>query len=86
MNKKFKGNVINIGSNIEHEISYYVKEISKFMSYSGKLIFDTKQPSGTPRKKLNITKATKLGWKSKISFKVGLEKTYESFKKGQIRK
>ena len=85
MNKKFEGNIINIGSSIEYSIKDYTKKICNFMSYNGKIIFDTNKPSGTPRKKLDVRKAKKLGWHSETSFLEGLKKTYESFKKGQIR-
>ena len=85
MNKSFNGSFLNIGSNVEHTIKDYTKIICKFLSYKGKIIFDNNKPSGTPRKKLNTSQASKLGWKSTTTFLKGLEITYKSYLKSIIK-
>lgn len=86
MNKNFNGTIINIGSTIEHTIKKYVLMICEKMNYNGKLIFDKSKPSGTPRKKMDLSKSNKYKWKAKTSFKEGLSITLKSFTNGEIRK
>ena len=50
-----------------------IKEIT---GYKGKIVFDTTKPDGTPRKLLDVTKLSKLGWKGKIILKEGIKKVY----------
>ena len=73
MNTSFSGTIINIGSNIEHKIIDYVKIICKKMDYDGKLILDLSKPSGTPRKRLSLSKIKKFNWKAKTSLEEGLD-------------
>ena len=79
MNHNFKGTIINIGSNIEHKIIDYVKIICNIMNFKGKLELDLSKPSGTPRKKLCLSKIKKLNWKPKTSLEDGLNLTIKSF-------
>ena len=79
INQTFKGTIINVGSNIEHKIIDYVKIICKIMNYKGKLVLDLTKPSGTPRKKLSLTKINKFNWKAKTSLKDGLNLVIKSF-------
>ena len=43
----------------------------------GKIVFDTSKPDGTPRKLLDVSKLSRLGWKSKIGLEEGIQKTYD---------
>jgi GDP-L-fucose synthase len=49
------------------------------VGYSGRLIFDSTKPDGTPRKLLDTTRLTGLGWQPRISLQEGIAKTYEWF-------
>ena len=51
------------------------------IGYRGRLIFDASKPDGTPRKLLDVTRLTGLGWRPKIPLKLGIESTYTWFKK-----
>ena len=53
--------------------------IGAVVGYSGELKFDSSRPDGTPRKLLDVSTLTKLGWRAKIPLKVGLESTYAWF-------
>jgi GDP-L-fucose synthase len=55
--------------------------ISEIVNYKGKLIFNTSYPDGTPRKLLDITKMSELGWEPKISLSDGLIRTILEYKK-----
>lgn len=68
---------INIGSGVDTTIKELAKEIVEVVGYSGKLVFDSTKPDGTPRKLLDVSMAKKLGWAAKTSLRQGLERTYE---------
>ena len=52
----------------------YLKEI---IGFKGELHFDTSKPDGTPQKLMDVSRINSLGWKAKISLRVGIQKTYE---------
>tara|TARA_Y100001970_G_scaffold293137_1_gene438020 strand:- start:977 stop:1918 length:942 start_codon:yes stop_codon:yes gene_type:complete len=82
MKKKTKEVIINIGTGKDYSILNYVKIISKVLipNKKFKIKFDKSKPNGTPRKVLDISLASKYGWKSKIKLKDAIEQTYKSFK------
>jgi GDP-L-fucose synthase len=53
------------------------------VGFSGTLEFDNTKPDGTPRKLLDLTRLTKLGWQPKISLREGINSTYEWFLKNR---
>ncbi len=81
LNKKTKETLINIGSGFEKSILQYSKIILKELNLNLKIKKDLSKPDGTPRKILDISIAQKYGWKSKISFREGFNKTYLEYKK-----
>jgi GDP-L-fucose synthase len=65
---------IGIGEDLSiKELSEMIKEIT---GYNGKIVFDSSKPDGTPRKLLDISKLSSLGWKAKIPLQNGIERTY----------
>lgn len=78
-NENIKG-VINIGSGEEITIKDLANIIKKLVGYNGKIIFDSKYPDGTYRKRLDLSKIEKLNIKCDVSLKDGLKITYEDFK------
>ncbi len=68
--------IINIGSGHEVSIKQLAEIICEIVGYTGQISFDTSMPDGTPRKFLDISKLTKLGWKAKTDLQAGIKKTY----------
>jgi GDP-L-fucose synthase len=68
---------INCGSGKEISIKNLSKMIANILNYNGKIIFDKNYPDGTLKKRLDIAKIKKLGWKPKISLRNGLIKTVD---------
>lgn len=69
--------LINIGFGKDisiKELSLLIKDI---VGFKGETVFDPTKPDGTPRKLLDVSKITKLGWKPEISLKNGIRQTYE---------
>jgi GDP-L-fucose synthase len=73
---------VNIGTGKDLQVKDLASLIAKIIGYEGETYFDTAKPDGTPRKVLNVSSITKLGWKAKTILKNGIEKTY-SFYKGK---
>ena len=48
-------------------------------------MWDTSKPNGTPRKLLDVSKATKLGWKYKIELEEGIRLAYQDFLSKPVR-
>ena len=83
MKKKVKETIINIGTGKDYSIKDYVKIISNVIlpKKKFKIKFDKTKPNGTPRKVLDISIASKYGWKSKISLDDAIKFTYKNYLK-----
>ena len=83
MNKKTKETIINVGTGKDNSIKDYVKIISKTImpKKKFKIKFDKAKPNGTPRKVLDISVASKYGWKSKINLSDAIKFTYANYTK-----
>ena len=79
MNNYDDPNPINIGPNREVSISDLAYLIAALVGYEGKIVWDTSQPNGTPRRALDTSKMDALGWKAKTSLEDGLKKTIDWF-------
>ena len=70
---------INIGSGEEVSIRDLAKLISKIVGFQGELTFDSNLPNGTPRKFLDSSLISQIGWKPQISLENGISLTYDWF-------
>jgi GDP-L-fucose synthase len=70
---------INIGFGEDIAIRDLAEAVSRIVGYEGDLEWDESKPDGTPRKLLDVTKLTDLGWKAEISLEDGVRATYEWF-------
>ena len=77
MDKYDDSQQINVGSGHEVSIKELAAKISKAVGFSGEIIWDSNKPDGTPRKVLDSSKITKLGWKPLISLDQGIASTVE---------
>ena len=55
------------------------------MGYTGEIKWDTTKPNGTPRKLLDVSKATALGWVYKTELEDGLRLSYADFLNNPMR-
>ena len=72
---------VNVGTGTDVSIKELAQLICKVVGYSGKIVFDTSKPDGTPKKLLDVSKINSLGWKAKVSLEEGIRKTYEWYLK-----
>src|SRR6266480_4553469 len=67
---------VNIGSAFEVSIRDLVHLIVELTKFRGSIRWDTTQPNGQPRRKLDISRAEKeFGFRSKVDFREGLKQT-----------
>jgi GDP-L-fucose synthase len=70
------GEIINVGTGVEITICELAEIIGNVSSFRGRILFDSSKPDGTPRKVLDISKITALGWRPERSFEAGIQETY----------
>jgi GDP-L-fucose synthase len=72
--------IVNIGWGKDVTIRELAETIASIAGFRGRLEFDASKPDGTPRKLLDTSRLTALGWVPKIKLKAGIEDTYAWFK------
>ena len=80
-NEKYKSSdYINVGSGKDIMIKELASKIALLTGFEGEIIWDRSKPDGTPRKLLDISKMSNLGFKPKINLDKGLVSTINSYK------
>jgi len=67
---------INVGTGVDVTIREMAETMKEVVGFEGELIFDTSKPDGTPRKLIDVSRLSNMGWKYSIDLKDGLSKTY----------
>ena len=73
------GEIINIGVGQDLQILELAQQVSAVTGYQGRIALDPSQPDGTPRKLLDVSKLTAMGWQARTPLQEGLQKTYDWF-------
>jgi GDP-L-fucose synthase len=68
--------IINLGTGEEISIAVLADLICDVVGFKGAVKFVSSKPDGTPRKLLDVSRLTRLGWKARTPLRVGLEQTY----------
>ena len=71
---------INVGTGIDCTIKELAETIANVTGFKGKLIFDSSKPDGTPRKLMDVSRLSELGWEHSVSLESGLADTYAWYK------
>lgn len=67
---------INVGTGQDVTIAELARTIAEVVGFTGEIAFDAAKPDGTPRKLLDVSRLTRLGWSAKIHLREGIEATY----------
>jgi GDP-L-fucose synthase len=70
--------LINLGTGQDLTIRELAQLVMKVLDFEGELVFDTSREDGTPRKLLDVSKISSLGWSALTSLEEGIRKTYDS--------
>lgn len=72
---------INVGTGEDLPIAELAGMVKEIVSYEGAIRFDSTKPDGTPRKLLDVSRLTDLGWKARIDLRRGIEQVYRDVDK-----
>lgn len=67
---------INVGTGKDITIKELAQTMKDVVGYKGKISFDTSKPNGSPRKLIDVSRLSNMGWNYKVDLKEGLELTY----------
>ena len=79
MNNYSGNETVNVGTGAEYSIRELAEIIKNVVGYKGEIINDLSKPDGSPRKLVDSQKIFDMGWKPKVSFEDGIERTYQDF-------
>ena len=82
----YSGNeTVNLGTGKELSIAGLAELVGRAVGYQGKITFDPSKPDGTPRKLLDVSKLTGLGWTYKTELEEGIALAYDDFLHSEVR-
>ena len=85
MNNYSGNETVNAGTGKEITIRDLTTLVAEVVGYEGKILWDTSKPNGTPRKLLDVSKATRLGWTYTTKLRDGLKMAYDDFLTNPMR-
>ena len=78
--KNYSGEMhLNVGTGTDISIGELASLLGEIVGFKGSFDYDTSKPNGTPRKLLDVSRLSALGWTAKMSLREGLTETYKWF-------
>jgi GDP-L-fucose synthase len=71
---------VNIGTGTDVTIKELAEIIGKTVGFTGKIVWDSSKPDGTPRKLMDVSKLHNMGWKHRIELHEGIASVYAEVK------
>src|SRR4030081_2571035 len=71
--------LVNIGTGEDITIAECAGVVPRPVGYPATISFDTSRPDGTPRKLLDVSRLTRLGWRARTSLKDGIRLAYQAY-------
>ena len=82
----YSGNeTVNAGTGKELSIKELTEMVAEVVGFTGRILWDTSKPNGTPRKLLDVSKSRKLGWTYSTELRDGLKLAYDDFLNNAMR-
>ena len=72
--------LVNIGAGTDLTIRELAELVARVVGFEGTLQFDASKPDGTPRKLLDVSRMTRLGWSARIGMEEGVSLAYREFR------
>lgn len=85
MNNYSGNETVNAGTGKEVTIKELTEIVADVVGFKGEIKWDTSRPNGTPRKLLDVSKATALGWTYSTDLSDGIRLAYEDFLSNPLR-
>jgi GDP-L-fucose synthase len=74
----YDGPLVNIGCGEDVTIRELAQAVMTVVGFTGRIAFDTRQPDGTPRKLLDVSRLAALGWRARTPLAQGIRMAYEA--------
>lgn len=71
---------INVGTGRDVTIAELARLIARISGFEGEIRFDTSKPDGTPRKLMDVSRLTSMGWQAQVGLEDGLRDAYAWFR------
>jgi GDP-L-fucose synthase len=79
LENKLPEHLYNVGTGVDLTIKELALTIQKIIGHKGTIVWDASKPDGTPRKLMDVSKMSELGWDYKIELEEGIQRTYDWF-------
>ena len=71
--------LVNIGVGEDVTIRELAETVASVVGFQGQLVFDATKPDGTPRKLMDVSRLSGMGWRAHMPMQKGLELAYAEF-------
>ena len=78
MEQGYDGPLVNVGTGADVTIRELAETVMQVVGFQGRIVFDTNKPDGTPRKLLDVSRLSRLGWTAKTDLLSGIRSAYEA--------
>lgn len=76
--------ILNIGTGVDVTIKELAVKIAEISGFSGEVVWDSNRPDGTPRKVLDVSRLSEIGWAPKISLDEGISSTIQWYRANYV--
>ena len=78
MERCYDGPLVNVGTGQDITIRELAETVMQVVGFTGRIVFDADKPDGTPRKLLDVSRLSALGWRARTSLSDGIRQAYEA--------
>ncbi|KGM42262.1 GDP-L-fucose synthase [Aquabacterium sp. NJ1] len=79
MEQGYCGPLVNIGTGTDVTIRELAETVVDIVGFKGNLTFDASKPDGTPRKLMDVSRLTSLGWRASTNLRDGIRLAYQDY-------
>ncbi|WP_430765595.1 GDP-L-fucose synthase family protein [Roseateles flavus] len=79
METGYDGPLLNVGCGQDLSIRELAQTVAAVVGFEGELVFDTSKPDGTPRKLLDVSRISRLGWRARTGLAQGIASAYQDY-------
>ena len=76
MEQDYDGPLVNVGTGQDVTIRELAETVMDVVGFDGRIVYDSSKPDGTPRKLLDVSRMTALGWTARTTLREGIERAY----------
>ena len=78
MEQGYDGPLVNVGTGEDVTIAELAHTVMSIVGFEGRIVFDAGKPDGTPRKLLDVSRLSALGWRARTSLRDGIQMAFDA--------